>query len=169
MLGRARYAARRITVTCYQYKKAIQMKTKKREGSLSGKFFVTVTAYVLTLIFGGGVCAQEKKAMVRLAKIVVDSAQLESYKVFAKEEIETSLRVERGVLTLFAVSEKANPTHITILEIYADTIAYKKHIKTPHFLKYKNGTIKMVQSLELIETDPLIPDSKLTQVIGAKK
>jgi quinol monooxygenase YgiN len=59
--------------------------------------------------------------MVRLAKIVVDSTQLESYKALLKEEIETSVRVEPGVITLYAVSEKNNPTHITILEIYADT------------------------------------------------
>jgi 4-carboxymuconolactone decarboxylase len=63
---------------------------------------------------------QEKIQMVRLAKLVIDSTQLDSYKAFLKEEIETSLRVEPGVLTLYAVSEKRKPTHITILEIYAD-------------------------------------------------
>ena len=62
--------------------------------------------------------AQEKGQMVRLARLVIDSAQLENYKVFLKEEIETSLRVEPGVLTLYAISERERPTHITILEIY---------------------------------------------------
>ena len=99
--------------------------------------------------------------MVRLAKLVIDSAQLESYKAALKEEIETSLRVEPGVLTLYAVTEKNKPTHITILEIYADTIAYKTHVQTPHFIKYKNGTKDMVKSLELIETNPLVPGMKI--------
>ena len=99
--------------------------------------------------------------MVRLAKLVIDSAQLESYKAALKEEIVTSLRVEPGVLTLYAVTEKNKPTHITILEIYADTAAYKSHIQTPHFIKYKNGTKDMVKSLELIETDPLVPGMKI--------
>lgn len=127
------------------------------------------TASILILMAYSSVSAQDNNKMVRLARIVVDSAQLEEYKVFAKEEIETSLRVEPGVLTLYAVSEKENPTHITILEIYADTTAYQKHIKTPHFLKYKNGTLKMVKSLELVETNPLIPSAKLTQTIGNKE
>ena len=131
------------------------------------KIITTVSALMLTF-FSLDVSAQ-KKPMVRLAKIVADSAQLGSYNLFAKEEIETSLRVEPGVLTLYAVSEKNNPTHITILEIYADTAAYKKHIKTPHFLKYKNGTLKMVKSLELVEVDPLIPDAKLTETIPERK
>jgi quinol monooxygenase YgiN len=99
--------------------------------------------------------------MVRLAKLVVDSTQLESYTAFLKEEIETSVRVEPGVLTLYAVAEKDKPTHITILEIYADSTAYKAHLKTPHFIKYKNGTSKMVKSLELVETIPLVPAMKI--------
>lgn len=103
------------------------------------------------------VAAQEKDQLVRLAKLVIDPDQLENYKTFLREEIETSLRIEPGVLTLYAVSEKEKPTHITILEIYKDIDAYKAHIQTPHFIKYKNGTLQMVKSLELTETIPLLP------------
>jgi quinol monooxygenase YgiN len=104
---------------------------------------------------------QENQQMVRLAKLVIDSAQLKSYNAFLLEEIETSVDVEPGVLTLYAVAEKDKPTHITILEIYADEAAYKKHIQTSHFLKYKNGTKDMVKSIELIATIPLIPGMKI--------
>lgn len=113
--------------------------------------------------------AQEKENMVRLAKLVIDSAQLENYKAFLKEEIETSLRVEPGVLTLYAVSEKQKPTHITILEIYRDVEAYKAHIQTPHFIKYKTGTSAMVKSLELAETVPLVPEAKVNQKKNRKE
>jgi quinol monooxygenase YgiN len=105
--------------------------------------------------------AQDTKQMVRLAKLVIDSTQLNSYNAFLKEEIKTSVEIEPGVLTLYAVAEKNRPTHITILEIYASVDAYKKHIQTPHFLKYKNGTKDMVKSLELVETVPLIPEMKI--------
>ena len=105
--------------------------------------------------------AQEKGQMVRLAKLVIDSTQLENYRAFLKEEIETSVRVEPGVLTLYAVAEKDRPTHITILEIYADVTAYKAHLKTPHFIKYKTGTNKMVKSIELVETIPIVPGMKI--------
>src|SRR5690242_3221721 len=99
------------------------------------------TIVLLALIYLSlGCAAQQKTKMVRLAKLEIDSAQLESYKEFAREEIETSMKVEKGVLALYAVFEKKHPTRLTILEIYADTAAYQSHIKTPHFLKYKNGT-----------------------------
>ena len=99
--------------------------------------------------------------MVRLAKLVIDGPQLDRYKVFLKEEIEASVRLEPGVRTIYAVSEKERPTHFTILEIYTDSTAYKAHIQTPHFLKYKNGTKDMVKSLELVETNPLVPGMKI--------
>jgi quinol monooxygenase YgiN len=105
--------------------------------------------------------AQQSNQMVRLAKIVIDSSQLENYKAALKEEIETSVRVEPGVLTLYAVSEKDDPVHITILEIYADTTAYKAHLQTPHFIKYKTGTKNMIKSLELVSAIPLSPDMKI--------
>ena len=126
--------------------------------SLLSMIFLTV---MLTLFFCSNASAQEKTQMVRLAKIVIDSTQLESYKALLKEEIETSVRVEPGVITLYAVSEKNNPTHITILEIYADTVAYKAHLQTPHFIKYKTATKEMVKSLELVETVPLVPGMKI--------
>ena len=122
---------------------------------------LTLVAVTLAFVFCNNNSAQNKNRMVRLAKIVIDSTQLENYNALLKEEIETSLRVEPGVLTLYAVAEISNPTHITILEIYADTVAYKYHLQTPHFIKYKNGTKDMVKSLELVETVPLIPGIKI--------
>ena len=99
--------------------------------------------------------------MVRLARLVIDPGQLEKYNALLKEEIEASMRIEPGVLTLYAVAERNDPTRITILEIYADTIAYQSHLQTPHFIKYKNGTKDMVKSLELVETVPLLPEMKI--------
>lgn len=107
------------------------------------------------------VWAQPDTRVVRLAKLVIDSAQLDSYNALLKEGINTAMREEPGVLTLYAVAEKARPNHITILEIYANQQAYESHIRTPHFLKYKNGTRDMVQSLELIDTVPLVPTMKI--------
>jgi quinol monooxygenase YgiN len=105
--------------------------------------------------------AENQGQMVRLARLVIDPARLEAYKDALKEEVEASVRLEPGVLTLYAVSEKQRPTHFTILEIYANQSAYEAHIKSPHFLKYKTGTEGMVTSLELIDTIPLVQGMKI--------
>ncbi|AKD58723.1 putative quinol monooxygenase [Spirosoma radiotolerans] len=131
---------------------------------ITGKRAVNYVIFSLGVLLVAGcnnASAQDKKQMVRLAKIVIDSPQVERYKAALKEEIEASVRLEPGVLTLYAVSEKDNPTHMTILEIYADTAAYKAHLKTPHFIKYKTTTNEMVKSLELVEATPLVPGMKI--------
>jgi quinol monooxygenase YgiN len=98
--------------------------------------------------------------LVRLAELEIDPAQLDSYKAFLREEIETSIRVEPGVLNLYAVAVKGQPAQIRIFEMYADTAAYEAHLQTPHFLKYKTGTQGMVKSLRLLETDPVLLGAK---------
>lgn len=99
--------------------------------------------------------------LVRLSKITVDPVQLDAYNAFLEEEIEASMRLEPGVLTLYATAEKENPHKVTILEIYADRAAYESHLKTPHFQKYKQGTLSMVKELELVDVKPLIPGLKI--------
>lgn len=132
---------------------------------MSVKNIKTVLPYLsvicFLLLFNNNAVAQEKEQMVRLAKLIIDSVQLEKYKTLLKEEIETSIQVEPGVLTLYAVAEKEHPTRITILEIYADKDAYRSHLQTPHFIKYKTETKDMVRSLELAETIPLISNMKI--------
>ncbi len=108
------------------------------------------------------VAAQEpmKDRIVRLAELEIEPARIEQYKAALREEIEASIRLEPGVLTLYAVALRDNPTHVRILEMYAGAAAYKSHLKTPHFLKYKAATQGMVKSLKLLETDPIQLGSK---------
>lgn len=73
-----------------------------------------------------------------------------------------------GVLALYAVAAKEAPGQVTILEIYADRAAYESHITTPHFRKYKEGTLDMVLSLELVDVVPLMPGLELRQTVGTR-
>lgn len=114
------------------------------------KLFTTViTLFILSLSINKSVMAQEKIQMVRLAKIKVDPLQLDKYNIALREQMATAVLVEPGVLTYYAVADKKDPAHITILEIYADTVAYQSHIVTTHFKKYKETVKDMVKSLEL--------------------
>ena len=109
--------------------------------------------FILILTLNIKAMSQEKNQIVRLAKIKVDPSQLERYNKALKEQMTTAVRVESGVLTYYAVADKKDPANITILEIYADSAAYKSHIETPHFKKYKETVKDMVKSLELIDVN----------------
>lgn len=114
-----------------------------------------LTLMGLLLFLNTTLMAQDKNQMVRLAKIKVDPNQLKAYNAALQEQMTTAVRVEKGVLTYYAMADKNNPAHITILEIYADTAAYQLHINTPHFKKYKDTVKDMVQSLELVDVNLL--------------
>jgi quinol monooxygenase YgiN len=118
-------------------------------------------AALLLLLASGRAAAQTGPQVVHLAKLEIYPEQLTSYQAALKEHIETALRVEPGVLTLYPVADAAQPTHITVLEIYASPAAYQAHLKAPHFLKYKTSTKAMVKSLELLDTVPLLPALKV--------
>ena len=112
---------------------------------------VVVALFILMFSLHTNVMAQQNNQMVRLAKIKVDPSKLAEYNTALKEQMATAVRLEPGVLTYYAVADKSDPTSITILEIYADTAAYKSHLETPHFKKYKETVKDMVKSLELVD------------------
>lgn len=115
-----------------------------------------------------GICAKLPMAadgIVRLSKIEVYPEYLEEYMKYAAEVGEVSLRTEPGVLTMYAVCEKENPGRITILETYASQEAYKSHIASKHFQKYKQGTLHMVKTLVLSDQMPLNPANRINNFI----
>lgn len=112
-----------------------------------------------------GKLQMQADGIVRLSKIEVYPEHLDEYMKFATEVGEISLRTEPGVLTMYAVAEKEDPCRITILETYASQAAYKSHIASKHFQKYKQGTLHMVKSLVLSDQTPLNPANVIENFI----
>lgn len=103
--------------------------------------------------------------IVRLSKIKVNPEYLDEYMKFAVEVGTISLQTEPGVLTMYAVADKDAPCNITILETYSSQDAYKQHIASEHFQKYKQGTLHMVDSLVLDDVEPLNPKNRIKNFI----
>jgi quinol monooxygenase YgiN len=98
---------------------------------MDAKQLIVLSASVIASSLGGRAIADgAHDPYVRVAEIEVDPVQLEVYKAAAKEIIEDSVRLEPGVLALYSVSDKDNPAHVTVFEIYADNDAYKTHLET---------------------------------------
>lgn len=96
-----------------------------------------------------------EKMMVRIAEIEVETDYLEEYIALLKEEAEASVRLEPGVICIYPMFQKEKPTQIRLLEIYADKAAYESHLQSPHFKHYKESTLPMVKSLQLVDMEAI--------------
>jgi quinol monooxygenase YgiN len=121
----------------------------------------TMTSMLAMFLSGGAALAQDKKSpVVRIADLDIDPAQLDSYTAIVREEMETSVRVEPGVIAIYAVADKERPSRLRFFEIYVDDEAYRAHIASPHFRTYFEATKSMILDRQLIEAIPVQLSSK---------
>lgn len=121
-------------------------------------FQVFVIIGILTIISIESIGQNSK--IYRIAKIKVDYSQLENYKAALQEQMNAAIKLEQGVLSYNAVSDKKDATLITIFEVYENNEAYQSHVLTSHFKKYKEAVKNMVLSLELIDVDLILSAKK---------
>jgi quinol monooxygenase YgiN len=93
--------------------------------------------------------------MIRIAELEIFPKYLDEYKTALIEEARQSISKEPGVIAIMPFYLKDMPAQIRILEVYASREAYETHLKSPHFLHYKNSTLKMVKSLKLVDMNSL--------------
>jgi len=127
--------------------------------------FVPIIVSMMLIVSHNPASAQDKEEMVRISEIEIDSQYVEEYKAILKEEAEASVRLEPGVISIFPMYQKENPTQVRILEIYASREAYNSHLKSPHFQEYKTRTLKMVKSLKLVDMD-VIDAETMTKIFS---
>ena len=96
--------------------------------------------------------------IVRISEIEVYPEYLQEYLEFAHNVGATSVKEEPGVICIYPMQQLRNDCQIRILEIYASQEAYQNHIKTAHFQTYKQGTLHMVKSLDLVDMRQMAPE-----------
>ena len=113
-----------------------------------------ILSLLISLVTMSVIYSQDSDQLfVRLVKIEIEPNALNQYTELLNQQMNTAVKLEEGVLEYRVVNEKENPHLFTLIEIYRDYDAYRSHIKTPHFLKYKSSTQEMVKSLELIDAN----------------
>ena len=102
---------------------------------------------------------EQKTMIVRIAEIEVYPEYLEDYLKAAKNVGAESVKQEPGVICIFPNQLKDDETKFRIVEIYRNQEAYQHHLSTKHFQAYKQGTLHMVKSLNLLDIKPLDTDA----------
>jgi quinol monooxygenase YgiN len=128
---------------------------RTRASTMEARSLLRTIAFVLLSVGG---CATDPRSAVpftRYAELEIYPSQLGQYLAAVKEEMATSVRIEPGVLAIYAVADTENPAKLRFFEIYADEAAFRAHIASPHFKKYVETTQSMIRSRGLHDTVPV--------------
>lgn len=117
---------------------------------------IAICAFTLT---AKAQIAYTDSMLIRISEIEVYPEYLDEYLTFARDVGATSVQTESGVICIYPMQIKRDKSQIRILEIYASQDAYKSHIASEHFQKYKTSTLKMVKHLDLVDVDALDPNN----------
>lgn len=126
------------------------------------RFLTSIIAIIILLTANAQTLCEKlpmaEDGILRYSVIEIIPDYLDEYLPFVLEVGEISMKTEPGVLAMYPTVSKEDSCKVTILEIYSSQDAYKSHISSPHFQKYKQGTLHMVKSLQLLDQNPLNPN-----------
>lgn len=75
--------------------------------------------------------------------IAVVPEQLDAF-LAATEENAAASRNERGIVRFDALSDRADPTHVVLVEIYRDELAAAAHKDTGHYQRWRDTVAPMM-------------------------
>ena len=82
------------------------------------------------------------------------------FKNIVLPEMAESLKVEKGVLAMYAATDSQTPNRWHFYEIYASEEAYQLHRQTPHFRDYLRQTAHMSARKDAIPVKPVFLRNK---------
>lgn len=109
---------------------------------------------VIPQFLGDKKVAMAQNTRPNLVMVEVKAEQNQQFKQIISAEMAQSLKVESGVLAMYATTLKNEPNKWLFFEIYADDNAYQAHRQTPHFQDYIKQTAEMVVDKQYIELEP---------------
>lgn len=103
---------------------------------------------------------QTEKTINNLVIVDVKPSYQQAFKNVVLPEIAESLRVEDGVLAMYAATDAKDENRWYFYEIYASEADYQLHRETPHFRAYIEQTAEMTTGKESIPVVPVFLRNK---------
>lgn len=99
-------------------------------------------------------------AYIRWSELEVDPAHMEGFRALGNENVRETRRNDPGVLAFYWAGEKDHPNRIRVLEVYANENAYKAHLASAHYKKFRDGSRPLLKRHTLFEAVPVILGAK---------
>lgn len=140
--------ANQMHLNSSQYKKFLQHSSELIESDRKRKI-ATMPQFL-----GDKKVVQDHETINNFVIIDVKPEFSQKFKDVVIPEMEQSLKVEAGVLAMYAVKDKNNANRWYFYEIYGSKTSYETHLKTPHFQEYITKTAEMISYKEAIAVTP---------------
>lgn len=102
--------------------------------------------------------------IIRIFEMHIRPENVEAFTRLGQHNIRQSVNTEQGVLGMYVMTDKDDPSKFYIVEAYADEAAYQAHRASLHFQSWLNGAKDMIVSRKMIETNPVVFGSKAVPV-----
>lgn len=126
-----------------------------------------ILIFTLSLALSSTVAAQELKGfpvpVFNIYELGIQQGKSPAYDDVAKNNITTSVVTEEGTLGMYSIKQKANVNIAYMVEIFADSDAYKKHLQSPQYKAF------LRRSPEIIKTNHKHKIEVAPQFLGDKK
>lgn len=97
---------------------------------------------------------QTKETRTNYVTVEVKPEDNAKFKEIVVAEMAQSLKVEDGVIAMYAATLKDNPNQWIFFEIYANDAAYEAHCETQHFKEYIEKTGAMLKDKGYVQIRP---------------
>lgn len=100
--------------------------------------------------------SQTPETIMNMVIVGVKPEHDQAFRDIVMPEMAESLKVEDGVLAIYASTEKDNPDRRHFHEIHASETAYQAHRQTPHFHDYLKQITPMLQGKQAMAITPAL-------------
>lgn len=114
------------------------------DSKLSGKTEYAVTPVVLLKQERNLKVSNKKESLVNLVRVVVKPEDNDRFKNIVVPEMQQSIKAESGILLMYALTDKNDPTIWYLFEIYKNQAAYDHHQKQAVYKDYLAKTQNMI-------------------------
>ncbi|WP_202885358.1 putative quinol monooxygenase [Pseudomonas sp. SWRI111] len=98
--------------------------------------------------------------ILRIFEFVLDPHDIPPFLEAGRINIETSLRSEPGVLSMYCAVDTDDPTRLYVVEVYRDQAAYLAHVESAHFKTFLRASEGKVISRQIMQTSPVVLGAK---------
>lgn len=99
--------------------------------------------------------------IMRIFEFVLVPSDVQSILEAGRKNIETSVRDEPGVLSMYCAVDKDDPTKLYVVEVYRNQAAYQAHVESAHFKAFSEAIRGKIVSRRIVEATPALLGAKL--------